>query len=151
MPYFGYSIMLFCIYTALNHNNITNLRVLLFPILGMIYPRAGLWYPYYCDNQLYFLLCWNGVFWFITAMCMSTLLYLFFLSKYKPGGKNRYNGFAWTFLVWFCLSCFLKDIPILLSWSIDTSFCLGIFMVSGMLWASNEGIEFLKQQKRSWA
>ena len=127
IPYLGYSLLLYCIYITWNHSNFKEIEDYLWPLFGIIYSRAGLFYPYYSSGQRYFLLCWNGAFWFITAMSISTLLYFIYLIKCNDTEVKRYIALTICFLI----SCLFRNIPVLLPWSIDTSFCLVIFMIFG--------------------
>lgn len=128
IPYVGYSLLLYSLFVIWNHSSIVKPGDYLRPLFGMIYCRAGLFYPYYVSGQRYFLLCWNGAFWFITAMAVSTLLYFFYLAKCNNTREKQYI----SLVVCFLISCFLGNLPILLPWSIDTAFCLVIFMIFGM-------------------
>lgn len=142
IPYVGYSFLLYCLYIFWNQSSFTKTGDYVWPLVGIVYSRAGLFYPYYSSGQKYFLLCWNGTFWFITAMAVSTLLYFFYLARCNDSKVKHYISLAICFLI----SCFLRNIPILLPWSIDTSFCLVIFMIFGMSISVSNFINKLRQK-----
>lgn len=126
--YFGYSAFL-VIVTSIEYifRGGISWNYLLNAIKGVIYSRVGLLYPYWTENQYYFFTCQNGALWFITALVLSNIWMFVWLQIVR---KDLCFGYCYIGIL-FIITCLLSELPILLPWSLDTSFCGTIFMIVG--------------------
>ena len=94
-------------------------------LIGAIYSRWCL-YPLGSENNIFFLKSGNGPLWFLTSLFVSFCLYKIVQKSRKPI-LILSCYFIITFILSFC--------PILLPWSIDTSFLMAIFIFVGtVIW-----------------
>lgn len=124
-PYISFTCLLFFLYKYFCPGK--SIGEYAVTLLGALYSRAAIYYPYYQDNQIYCFLMWNGTMWFLTAMAVA---YIMFYIIEKWCFKNNIH-FTITLLGCFLLTCIMQEIPYLLPWSIDTSFLLLSFIVIG--------------------
>ena len=112
IPYAIFTIILFAIYGSYKP----------FDFFGAAYSRWCL-YPLGNENNLFFLKSGNGPLWFLTSMFTSFVLFVF-LQKYK---KKQITLLA----IYMITTYILSYLPILLPWSLDTSFLMAIFIFCG--------------------
>lgn len=124
IPYAFYGLILVTIKTLaqLIFHKIT-FESIVIKCIGLLYSRFCL-YPLEKKTNYYFFQCDNSPLWFLTAMFLAYLLTLLY---YKINTKMRIvllcgYGLA-TIILYFS--------PILLPWSIDTSFIAALFIISG--------------------
>lgn len=125
IPYFvyGFLIIILNMFMMIIKGDF-NGHVLVSNVLGLFYSRFSL-YPLSVENNKYLLNCFNSPFWFLTAMFVS---YIWVWIYFKQ--KNRKNKII--VLVFLSLATILLvNCPILLPWSIDTSFIGALFIITG--------------------
>ncbi len=114
VPYLFYSILMFIVF---GHFSLRE-------VIGVFYSRYCL-YPLNVSPNIKFMTSGNYPMWFLTSMIVS---YFFFcLIVYHE--RIRY----WLFFCYFAITIVLTKCPILLPWSIDTSFLTALLMYVGML------------------
>lgn len=113
VPYLFFNILLFC---AFMHFSLRE-------VVGVFYSRYSL-YPLDISPNIKFLTSGNYPMWFLTSMIVSYLF--FYLIVY-------YDKFRlWLIIGYLTLTVVLTKCPILLPWSLDTSFLTALFMYVGM-------------------
>lgn len=137
-PYLFYSFLLLLLMIIINIiNNDFNIKSVFSSIIGIVYSRNFLFYPYNIDNNLKFLNICNGPLWFFTAMFSASIIYFIFKKIYK---KN--NWYKIALIISFLLITYLFSyLPILLPWSIDTAFLFALFLYVGTYLKDNNIIE----------
>lgn len=116
IPYFFYGTFFWLILFLLEKQSIIN-------IIGLFYSRYCLFPIETNDNII--LLGLNSPLWFLTSLFCATLLtYLFFTIK----NKKIKLLLIFTYII---TSFFMTQLPILLPWSIDTSFIASLFIILG--------------------
>jgi len=117
-PYFVYSLLLYLLYHQFTRESLTY-------FLGIFYGRFSI-YP---DGSVPLMLIGNPPLWFLPAMFVSYIwVYLFYAKARTP--KVQY---MWI-IIFFVLSLFLSYSPVLLPWSLDTSFMFAAMLMLGFLW-----------------
>lgn len=125
VPYFVYNIIIVVINIILG--TIGNIKVLVETIVGILYSRYC-YYPIdYIGENIYFLRIGNSPLWFLTAMFISSCI--FYILVERINGRRIYL-YIWS-IVLVVLTIILKQLPILLPWSIDTAFMGALFMLVG--------------------
>jgi fucose 4-O-acetylase-like acetyltransferase len=126
-PYIFYSVLLLIACIAIGR--LQSFSDIVKAIEGIIYSRYCLYYPLGLDNNTYFSNIYNSAMWFLTAMfCSSVIFYL--LIEHCLENKNK---LVITCVALITITCALSQIPVLLPWSIDTSFIGAFFMTIGCL------------------
>lgn len=118
IPYFIYSILLLVIEHRFNINTLTQ-------AIGIIYARMQLLTCQSPEN-ISFLTIGNAPMWFLPCMFLSYLWTYYFYIKQKTRKRKIV-----VLVVFFALSTILTFSPIMLPWSIDTSFLLAILLIIG--------------------
>lgn len=125
VPYFIYNIIIVVINIVLG--KIGNIKLLLETIEGILYSRYC-YYPIdYMGENRYFLRIGNSPLWFLTAMFISSCIFYILVECIN---ERRINLYIWS-IVLIVLTIMLKQLPILLPWSIDTAFLGALFMLIG--------------------
>lgn len=129
-PYFLYSIILFIAFIPyLYFNKKLNTSSCLHSLFGILYSRYSLYYPAGSDNNIYFMTSANSPLWFLTALMISCIIFYFVIESCL---SKKWLLMS-TILVLYLITCSLSTLPVLLPWSIDTSFLGTIFMIIGYL------------------
>lgn len=127
-PYFLYSTILFIAFIPyLYFNKKLSTGSCLHSLFGILYSRYSLYYPAGSDNNIYFLTIANAPLWFLTALMVSCIIFYFVIEKCL----SKKWFLMSTTLVLYLITCLLSNLPVLLPWSIDTSFLGAIFMMLG--------------------
>lgn len=111
IPYFFFSFILLVIYHSFSF----------FDLIGVLYSRWCI-YPLGCDNNIYMLCSGNGPLWFLTSMFVSFVLLWIIQRSRRPMA---------LIIVFIVIAYLLSFLPILLPWSIDTSFLMVSFLYFG--------------------
>ena len=90
---------------------------------GMLYSRYCL-FPLGTQNNTYFLMCYNNYTWFFTALFLA---YVWMYGYIKA--KKQYQSILIIF--YSTITLLLSFCPVLLPWSIDTSFMIALFIMVG--------------------
>ena len=117
-PYFVFNI-LFAFAILLRQGNIAEQDV-----LGVLYSRFCL-YPMASSDNVLLMNMQNSPTWFLTAMFVALVLYQLLMRN------ERYRSYL--FILYLLTVVFMKRLPILLPWSIDTAPLLAVFMYAGYL------------------
>lgn len=116
--YLVFNLLLFSIYTLYSRN------ILIENILGIFYSRFCL-YPIEQNSNIFMMGMLNSPTWFLTAMFVALVLYQLLMRN------DKYLSYL---LILYLLSVvFMKKLPILLPWSIDTAPLFAVFMYTGSL------------------
>lgn len=118
IPYFIYSILLLVIEHRFNSNTLAQ-------AFGIIYARMQLLTCQSSEN-ISFLTIGNAPMWFLPCMFISYLWTYLFYIKQKSNKRKIV-----VLVIFFALSTILTFSPIMLPWSIDTSFLLAILIIIG--------------------
>lgn len=113
-PYLFFTTLLFIFF---NHFSVREL-------VGIVYSRFCL-FPIDHENNIRFLTAGNAPLWFLTSFFVTYLLFYFLINH-----KNKYLMIFFYLLI----TILLKYCPILLPWSIDTSFLTALIMYCGKLY-----------------
>ena len=113
IPYIVFTIVLLTVYHSFG----------IVDLVGAIYSRWCL-YPLWSENNIFFLKSGNGPLWFLTSMFVSFCLYKIVQMSNKP---------LMILLCYLIITYLLSFCPILLPWSIDTSFLMAIFIYVGTI------------------
>lgn len=137
-PYLFYSLVLLLFMTIINViNQKFSIQSFATSIIGIIYSRNTLYYPYDMNNNLKLLNICNAPLWFFTAMFSASLIYFLFRKIYKKSNKSKII-LVITFLF---VTYLLSYSPILLPWSFDTAFVFALFLYTGTYLKDNNVIE----------
>lgn len=90
---------------------------------GMLYSRYCL-FPLGTQNNMYFLMCYNNYTWFFTALFLA---YVWIYGYMRA--KKKYQSILIIF--YSTITLLLSFCPVLLPWSIDTSFMIALFIMVG--------------------
>lgn len=125
LPYFMYNIIIVVINIVLGE--IENIKLLVETIAGILYSRYC-YYPIdYVGVNRYYLSIGNSPLWFLTAMFVSSCIFYILVECIN---ERRIYLYIWS-IVLIVLTIILKQLPILLPWSIDTAFMGALFMLIG--------------------
>lgn len=102
-------------------------------LFGILYSRYALYRLDYSDNQI-FMNIGNSPLWFLTSMFLA-FIWFSLLLRIK---RNKYRLIL--LFVYIVVTILLSKLPILLPWSIDTSFLMSIFIYCGYI-IRNKGYE----------
>lgn len=132
IPYAGFTLLLYAENVILGYlkHELTK-EMLIMPLLGAIYSRGALFADMTGDNVYFFTLS-NGPMWFITAMAVASVIFYLLVDYFLENKKNMIAISA----VLVAITIVFSYCPILLPWSIDTSFACALFMLSGAKLAS---------------
>ena len=118
LPYFIYSLILLLLEHRMNHNTLIQL-------IGIVYARMQL-YHNTTEGNISFLTIGNAPMWFLPCMFLSYVwIYLFYIPRRKSIEKTI------VLLSFVVLSIILSLSPVMLPWSIDTSFILAFLLIIG--------------------
>jgi fucose 4-O-acetylase-like acetyltransferase len=106
-------------------------------IIGVVYSRYCLYYPLGIDNNVYFLQSDNSPMWFLTAMIVASMIFYMIIEKCLKNSKILKSSLITLFL----MTCVFSKLPILLPWSLDTSFIGAFFMIIGAILNSSRYFE----------
>lgn len=126
IPYFGYGILIIAVsmvYSFLKGD--FHVRYALSSCFGLVYSRYSLYPDIGSENNRFFLTCYNSPFWFLTAMFVS-YIWVYLYLRQKDSNKR-----AMCLLAFIGLTVVCTYIPVLLPWSIDTSFMGALLILSG--------------------
>ena len=118
IPYFFYSFLLLLIEHRLTKDTVTH-------VIGIFYGRMAL-FQGNVDDNIFFLLIGNAPMWFLPCMFLS---YIWVYVIYYRCKTMKTKTLAC--LCFFCLSALLFYSPLMLPWSIDTSFLFATLIVAG--------------------
>lgn len=120
VPYFFYGIAInvIILFSAFYKGNFT-IQALFNKFLGLLYSRYC-FYPLGADGNTYYLSIFAPA-WFLTALFVSSILFLPFL--YLKAKQIKF-----LVLIYFAATLFLNKLPILLPWSLDTA-CIGALFI----------------------
>lgn len=118
IPYFFYSFLLLLIEHRLTKDTVTH-------VIGILYGRMAL-FQGIVDDNISFLVIGNGPMWFLPCMFLS---YIWVYMIYCRCKTVKTKGLAC--LSFLCLSALLYYSPLMLPWSIDTSFLFASLIVAG--------------------
>lgn len=118
VPYFFYSFVLLLIEHRLTFNT-------LIQILGIFYGRMSL-FRENIDENVTFLVIGNAPMWFLPCMFLAYLWVYLIYNRCKTS-IQKYS----VCFLFFCLSTILYFSPLMLPWSIDTSFLFAILIIVG--------------------
>lgn len=118
IPYFFYSFLLLLIEHHFNKDT-------LIQFIGIFYGRMAL-YQGNVDNNISFLVIGNGPMWFLPCMFLSYVWVYMIYCHCKTVKTKSFVCFGFI-----CLSALLYYSPLMLPWSIDTSFLLATLIVAG--------------------
>ena len=118
IPYFFYSFLLLLIEHHFNKNTLVH-------FIGIFYGRMAL-YQGNVDNNISFLVIGNAPMWFLPCMFLSYIWVFLFYCRCKTVRTK-----VLVCLCFLSLSALLFYSPLMLPWSIDTSFLFATLIVTG--------------------
>ncbi|MBR1401612.1 MAG: acyltransferase family protein [Prevotella sp.] len=121
VPYFFYSLVLLIIEHRLNYNT-------LIQFFGVFYGRMSLFRDNLNGNTL-FLLIGNAPMWFLPCMFLSYLWIYLVYCRCKTSLQHYL-----VCLLFIFLSAVLYFSPLMLPWSLDTSFLFAVLIIVGYEW-----------------
>lgn len=128
IPYFFYGILgIFVLSIRDFIINGLNYEFCISRIIGLLYSRYCLYPPHLCDegDNVFFLRSSIEPLWFLTCMFLAFIWVYIFLNC---NGKYR----KWLFGLYFILPFGGTLLPILLPWSLDSSFLGALFIILGV-------------------
>lgn len=123
-PYVIYNVIILILNILLQ--NIKSFHELVFSIEGILYSRYAL-YPLSESNNVYFLQIGNSPLWFLTSMFTGCCIFYGVIAIIGKSIKKL----CVVNIVLLLMTVLLRKFPILLPWSIDTSFLTAWFMLFG--------------------
>lgn len=121
IPYCIYSLLLFIIEHDFTRNGLTQ-------FIGILYARMPL-YRAANDGNIMFMKIGNAPLWFLPCMF---LVYVWIYGIFQPIKSNK--GRVIMVIFFLLLSLALSYCPVLLPWSLDTSFMFSVLLLSGYKW-----------------
>ncbi|MCI8984421.1 MAG: acyltransferase [Lachnospiraceae bacterium] len=135
IPYFGYNLLIFLIYTI--WNGFASMQDAVKAAVGVAYSSYCLYFPIETENNIFFFQIKNNPTWFLTAFFCANLLFLFYV-RYCTKAIDKII----IFLLFIVITQILYYCPVFLPWNIDKAFIGADFIIFGYeLGMHSEGIK----------